>query len=140
MELKVKRHTFTDEYTVGDLEVGNKFICNTLEDKVRILNKATDKVYGKTAIPAGRYRVVMDFSNKYKKIMPHILGVPFFEGIRIHAGNSSNDSCGCILVGRYTTNGWLTESKKYQDQLYAMLKEAQNRGEQIFLTISNTTT
>lgn len=95
MELLLKRETLTEESTVGSLFVNGVFECYTLEDKVR-----KSKIKGKTAIPSGRYEVVISFSNRFQKFLPLLLDVPNFEGIRIHSGNTANDTEGCILVGK----------------------------------------
>lgn len=135
MEILLKRHTFTDDYTVGDLFIDGEFVCNTIEDKVRVLKSEKDKVYGRTAIPSGIYRVVIDYSNRFKKFLPHILDVPFFEGIRMHSGNSANDSLGCIIVGEYTSNGWVTNSRLTFNRIFNRISAAINDGEQVVLTI-----
>lgn len=96
-EFKIKRKTYTNKSTIGELSYNGVFICYTLEDKTRKLNEA--KVYGKTAIPAGRYQLIIDHSNAFHKDMPHILDVPGFEGVRLHAGNTEIDSLGCPLLG-----------------------------------------
>ena len=87
MELDVKRIYKAEDYTIGELSINGAFFCHTLEDKVRILNSFEDKVYGKTAIPVGRYKVIISYSNHFKKEMPEIVNVEFFSGIRIHEGN-----------------------------------------------------
>lgn len=87
MELTVERIYKGEDYTIGDLYVNNVWFSNTLEDKVRLLNSYEDKVYGETAIPIGRYKVVLSYSNRFKRILPEVLNVEFFKGIRIHEGN-----------------------------------------------------
>ena len=87
MELKNERIYKGEDYTIGDLYVNNVWFSNTLEDKVRLLNSYEDKVYGETAIPIGRYKVILSYSNRFKRILPEILNVDFFKGIRIHEGN-----------------------------------------------------
>ena len=87
MELTLQRIYKGEDYTIGDLYVNNVWFSSTLEDKVRILNSYEDKVYGETAIPIGRYKVVLSYSNRFKRILPEILNVDFFKGIRIHEGN-----------------------------------------------------
>lgn len=103
--IRIERIKFTDTYTIGLLNIendmSNLFSCHTLEDAVR-----DSKIEGKTAIPAGKYKVVIDKSPKFKKDMPHILDqnlkeLPNFNGVRIHAGNTADDTEGCILVGKW---------------------------------------
>ncbi len=105
-DLKVIRDTYTDKSTIGRLYINDIFFCDTLEDKVRDLNKDGDlddkseeKIYGETAIPSGIYKMILSVSNRFKKLMPEILNVKNFSGIRIHNGNVAGDSHGCIIVG-----------------------------------------
>lgn len=97
MELILERRYFHSRCTIGWLSDSGDFICYTLEDKVR---PDQVKISGETAIPTGRYTIIMDYSERFKKIMPHILDVPGFDGIRIHAGNTDKDTHGCILLGK----------------------------------------
>lgn len=97
MQITVTRKWFTGNDTTGELTIdGSDFHCFTLEDTVR---DPGVKVAGETAIPAGTYDVVVDLSNRFKRFMPHVLGVPGFDGIRIHSGNTNEDTEGCILLG-----------------------------------------
>lgn len=139
MEIKVIRTILTNEYTVGELYIDGVFYCHTIEDRYRKIQKKEDKIYGVTAIPCGSYPVVLDFSSKYSKMMPHILDVPYFSGIRIHSGNSDEDSLGCIIVGNYVpgvAGGWVANSKITYNKVFAKLKGASDKGERIFITIS----
>jgi len=107
MLLKLNRHTLTDKSTIGNLDVDGVFQCYTLEDVVR----TGPKVAGKTAIPAGRYKVVITMSNRFKKRLPLLLNVPNFEGVRIHPGNTAENTEGCILTGRTIGKDFIGESK-----------------------------
>ena len=105
MEVLIDRAWKKDDYTISRLYVnGELFGCNTLEDTDRGLNQEMDldeiknkKVYGQTAIPSGSYECVYTYSNRFKKMLPLLKGVPGFDGIRIHSGNSAKDTEGCIL-------------------------------------------
>src|SRR2546423_440555 len=94
MQLQLKRKTFTDKSTIGELAVNGVFECFTLEDVVR-----PEKIKRETAIPAGRYEIAITFSDKFQKFLPLLLNVPNYEGVRIHSGNRPEDTEGCILVG-----------------------------------------
>lgn len=134
MELKVERKWPKTTYTVGRLYVDGKMFCNTLEDRVRDLN-TEEKVYGETAIPAGRYRIIFNWSPKFGRNLPRLLNVPHFEGILIHPGNTADDSAGCILVGKNSAVGRLSESRDTSDRLNVLIEDAQRRGEDIFITV-----
>lgn len=134
MKLRVERLWKKPAYTVGRLFVDGKLFCNTLEDTVRDLSNEK-KVYGKTAIPYGKYKVVYNWSPKFGRNLPRLLNVPAFEGILIHPGNTADDSAGCILVGRNTEVGRLTESRYTSDKLNVLIEDAQRRGESITIEI-----
>lgn len=134
MKLRVERLWEKPAYTVGRLFVDGKLFCNTLEDTVRDLSNEK-KVYGKTAIPYGEYKVVYNWSPKFGRNLPRLLNVPAFEGILIHPGNTADDSAGCILVGRNTEVGRLTESRYTSDKLNVLIEDAQRRGESITIEI-----
>ena len=93
------------------------------------------KVYGKTAIPTGKYIVVVNNSPKFKRNLPRIQNVPGFDGILIHRGNTANDSCGCILVGENKVVGKVINSTRYEKMITELLTAAQNRNEDIIITI-----
>ena len=104
--LTLKRDTYTSKTTIGKLYVNDLFICDTLEDVCRDLNKDGDlndvgenKVYGETAIPSGIYKMIINISPRFKKLLPRLQGVIGYDGVLIHSGNSAKDSSGCILVG-----------------------------------------
>lgn len=122
MEITVKRRYFGKNYTIGKLSIDGEEFCDTLEDTVRDFGKAGEgKVYGKTAIPVGVYKVILTFSNRFKRVLPLICNVPHFEGIRIHPGNTAEDTHGCILVGKNSEIGKITESKATFERLFNIL-------------------
>lgn len=88
-----------EERTLGKLYINNEFFCDTIEDKYRDLSKEK-KVYGETCIPFGTYKVIINMSPKYGRLMPRLLDVPHFDGILIHSGNTEQDSAGCIICGK----------------------------------------
>lgn len=134
MKLRVERLWKKPTYTVGRLYVDDKLYCNTLEDVVRDLDKEA-KVPGKTAIPAGTYKVIFNWSPKFGRNLPRLLNVPHFDGILIHPGNTADDSAGCILVGKNTEVGRLTESRYTSDKLNVLIEDAQRYGEEITIEI-----
>ena len=136
MKIEVNRIFKASNYTIGELSVNNNYVCDTLEDKVRADG---EKVYGETAIPSGTYTVTLSYSNRFKKTMPEILNVPNFSGIRIHCGNSSKDTEGCLLVGKWDgkTENWISDSKNSYNKLYSLLEEAFNKKENITITIKD---
>nr|DAG92349.1 MAG TPA: hypothetical protein [Ackermannviridae sp.] len=134
MLLEVKRLYKKDTYTIGVLMVDGEKFSDTLEDKVRDLN-SEKKVYGETAIPAGKYKVVMSMSSKFKRVMPYLENVPQFTGIMIHPGNTPKDTLGCILVGENKKKGQLINSRKYSDELNKRINEAIERKEQVWIEI-----
>ena len=136
MEIELKRLWKKTDYTVGRMYINGIFFSNTLEDAVRdIADDGTGKVYGKTAIPAGRYKVVYCYSPKFKRRMPRLLDVPHFDGILIHAGATAEATLGCILVGLNTQKGRLTSSRHYSDMLNHRCELCDIRKEEIWITI-----
>lgn len=157
MEITLKRIARRPTYTIGRLYIDGKYFCDCVEDKDRDLNhngrfdNGEVKVYAQTAIPNGRYRVTMavqspKFSHRAEYnwwrvngrygYLPRLLDVPHFEGILIHAGSSARSSAGCIIVGRNTVVGGVTDSMATCKKLYPILKAAADRDEQIWITVS----
>lgn len=134
MKLRVERLWKKATYTVGRLYVDEKLYCNTLEDVVRALDKEK-KIPGKTAIPAGTYKVIYNWSPKFGRNLPRLLNVPHFEGILIHPGNTADDSAGCILVGNNTVVGRLTNSRDTSDRLNVLIEDAQRNREEITIEV-----
>jgi len=132
LELKV---IFTgSEATIGELSVDGEYYCDTLEDIFR-----PEKVAGKTAIPRGTYKVILNHSPKFRRILPRLLDVPGFEGILIHKGNSAKDTAGCILVGYWDGEdaNWISDSTKAFNKLYPVMKAAYDKGEEITITLKD---
>ena len=138
MEILVKRLYKNSAYTIGKMYIDGQYLCDTVEDCDRGLKQsmtpqqiAVQKVYGKTAIPEGRYKVTLTFSNKFKRVLPLVNDVIGFLGIRIHAGNTAEDSLGCIIVGENKIKGGVINSRTTMERLMAKL-----RGQmEIYITI-----
>ena len=120
MKLLLQRVAQEETYTIGKLYVDGARFCDTLEDKVRPYG---EKVWGQTAIPTGKYKVVITYSNRFKRKLPLLVDVPMFEGIRIHAGNTAVDTHGCILVGVNNVRGEIHQSKFTMYQLMQILEK-----------------
>jgi len=127
MKIEVKRLHRTENSTIGELTIDGKFECYTLEDKERDV-----KIKSETAIPKGTYKVIINQSNRFKRLLPLLINVPNFEGVRIHPGNSNHDTEGCILVGMNRSVDYITKSRKAFDSLFKKMQGAKN----ITITIS----
>lgn len=128
-EMKMVRKWFYDDTTIGTLEIGD-FKCYTLEDVVR---PNGPKVYGKTAIPAGRYKVILTMSPKFHILLPLVLDVENFSGIRIHSGNTAEDTKGCILVGQEKKGRMIFKSRL---ALGALMEILNNAKDEIWINIT----
>lgn len=137
MELTLTRQPSNEKATLGHLRVDGAPFCVTLEDVVRDLGPdGSGKVYGQTAIPAGRYKVAITFSPKFQKDMLAVLDVPFFTGIRIHSGNDDEDTLGCILVGAMVDGpDRIHGGSIVLPRLFDMVQAAIGKGEEVWLTI-----
>jgi hypothetical protein len=128
MLITVKRLYRTDTSTIGELLVDGIFECFTLEDVERAV-----KIKGETAIPKGTYKVIINQSNRFKRLLPLLIGVPNFEGVRIHSGNTNHDTEGCILVGQSRNKNFIGQSRKAFEKLFKKMQKA----ESITLTIQS---
>ena len=126
------RETVDDEYSSG---TEDRYFCDTLEPTWRNYANGAYKIKGRSAIPEGRYAVVISWSPKIKQWRPILLGVPKFEGIRIHAGNTAADTEGCILVGKNRLVGQVLDSRIWLHRLKQKIVEAKDRGEGVWITI-----
>lgn len=105
MEFTVIRQHLNKTTTIGEILFEGNHIGYTLEDKDRFIEgDCSKKVYGETAIPCGRYELKLEYSDHFKRLLPHIKRVPCYEGILIHGGNKSKDTLGCVLAGKNTNN------------------------------------
>lgn len=130
MELKLVRKIFTNNSTIGELFVDGAFECYTLEDKVRDV-----KIMHETAIPYGRYEVILAFSPRFGRILPRLRNVPNYEGVLVHSGNSKDDSSGCILVGQTKAIDWIGKSRDALKALQPKI-EAALKTEKVFIEIT----
>jgi len=147
MELILTRIAKRKTYTIGRLYIReqvmdeylpgyeDRYFCDTLEPTWRDYEHGAYKVKGRSAIPEGRYAVVISYSPKFKQWLPILLGVPKFEGIRIHAGNTAKDTEGCILVGQNREVGKVLDSRKWLNELKQKIVEAKDRGESVWITV-----
>jgi hypothetical protein len=139
VNLRLIREPSTNNSTLGVLFVDGVFECFVIEDVIREQpGVPVDqwKVKGATAIPAGRYQVTRTRSPRFGKMLPLLLNVPGFDGIRFHAGNDSGDTEGCPLPGRGRAAGRVTESKLAFEQLDQKIRLALLRG-QVWIDIEN---
>lgn len=134
MRITVNRIFKGEHYTIGKMFINGEYFCDTLEDKVRDLSNEP-KVMHETAIPEGRYKITLNYSPKFKRALPRLLNVPYFEGILIHRGNKPGDSSGCILVGENKVKGMVINSTQYEVELVKRIGEAIQRAESIFIDI-----
>lgn len=140
MKLLLERQQRGLTCTIGSLFIDGSFECFVLEDVIREIRGVPVgnwKVKGKTAIPAGTYDVLITYSNRFKRDMPLIVGVPGFEGIRIHTGNTDEDTDGCLLVGMEVQGESLTRSREAYGRLYDKLAAALKGGQNVTITITN---
>ena len=125
-----------DEYSTGSIET---YFCDTLEPTWRDYAHGGRKIKGRSAIPEGRYAVVISYSSKFKQWLPILLGGPEFnrewQGVRIHAGNTAKDTQGCILVGENSQIGFVFNSRHWLNELKQKIVEAKDKGEAVWLTV-----
>ncbi len=142
MEVIVKNPVKTNSTTISRCYIEGVQQCFILEDKDRGLTQTMPlwrikliKIFGKTAIPAGRYQVIVNYSQRFKKDMPLLVNVPGYEGVRIHPGNSEFQTEGCLLPGTSTSTDWINESVKAFEPLFKKIKDAIASGQKVFITL-----
>lgn len=134
MNLLLQREPSVNGATLGRLSVDGVFSCWTLEDRVRAIGP---KVQGQTAIPAGRYAVVITKSQRFGVMLPLLVQVPNFTGIRIHPGNTAEDTDGCILVGQSRGHDSILGSRLALAALQPQIAGALARGQQVWIEVQN---
>lgn len=131
MKLELKRTHGTTGFTQGKLYIDGVLFCETIEDEERIV-----KLAAKTAIALGKYRVIINDSVRFKRKMPLLLNVPNFSGVRIHAGNTALDTEGCILVGKFSSQGVIKKSRDTFEELFKKLSDAYYHQVDIWIEIT----
>ena len=132
MEIELRRKWKTENSKIGELFINGVYECYTLEDKER--PEKAKKVFGKTAIPLGRYEIVINYSNAFKTFLPLLLNVKGFLGIRIHTGNNEHDTLGCILVGSRKAENQISNSRVAFRDLFKKMTIAAKK-EKIYITV-----
>lgn len=137
MKLLLRRENCAENYTRGRLFIDGVFECWTMEDTDRFMENGGEKIYGKTCIPRGEYEVIVTMSNRFKRRLPLLKDVPGFEGIRIHPGNTSLDTEGCILVGVKddTREDRVLMSRVTFDGVFSRIDSALSRDEKVTIEI-----
>nr|WP_317042349.1 DUF5675 family protein [Bacteroides ihuae] len=132
IKLLLKRVARKPGYTIGKLFMDGEYFCDTLEDTDRLdEGMSLDEIKklkqpGQTAIPEGKYKVIVNVSPKFKRLLPRLQNVPGFEGVLIHRGNTAKDTAGCILVGQNKKVGMVLNSTYYEERLVELLKHDDN--------------
>jgi hypothetical protein len=141
MSIEVKRELFSSASSVGSMLVDGVFQCFTLEPTHREVDgEPVDgwKIQGKTAIPAGSYDVILRMSARFKRMMPHVEGVPGFQEVEIHWGNYPSDTEGCTLVGLSRSADFVGHSREAFDALFGKIQAAVDAGQQVRITYEGT--
>jgi hypothetical protein len=133
-EFKIKRKKYTAKSTIGELSYNGVFLCYTLEDKVR--GPKEKKVFAQTAIPAGRYQLIIDESTRFKRLMPLVVNVPGFAGVRLHGGNDCDDTEGCPLLGMEKGPDTIWNCPPAFEKLFKTLTKALTEGK-VYLVIED---
>ena len=138
---KLKREIFTELSTIGKLYYNDKFLCYILEDKDRDLKQNDSleyikkiKVNSETCIPYGKYEIQLTFSNRFKKVLPILLNVPGFEGVRIHSGNTNVNTEGCLLPGKSFSKDFVGNSRQAFLELFNLI-ECELKNKKIYIEI-----
>lgn len=142
MEINLYRKYRKTNYTIGQLFINGKYFSDSLEDPDRGLTDTMSleeikriKIFGNTCIPYGQYKVTITYSPKFKRNLPLINNVKGFDGIRIHSGNTSQDTYGCVLPGFNKAKGKVINSKDTTERLIKIIQEAIDKNEEVVINI-----
>lgn len=135
IELEIVRDLCERDRTFGKFFADGKYLGETLEDTDRFLETGNEKIPKQTAIPRGRYRVTITFSNRFQKPMPYLHQVPQFEGVRIHGGNGPENTEGCPLLGNIRTKTGIKNCAGANERLINLIESAEDVGEEVWLTV-----
>ena len=143
MELRLERKYRSSKYCIDKLYINGKYFSDALEDPDRGLTDTMSleeiqkiKIKGNTCIPYGTYNVTITYSPRFKKNLPLINNVKGFEGIRIHSGNTPQDTEGCLLLGFNRVKGQVVDSRVTVSKFITQIQQALNKGEKVTITIT----
>ena len=143
MELRLERKYRNNNYCIDKLYINGKYFSDVLEDPDRGLTDTMSleeikkiKIKGNTCIPYGTYNITITYSPRFKKNLPLLNNVKGFDGIRIHSGNTPQDTEGCLLPGFNKVKGQVIDSRVTTDKLIAQIQQALNKGEKVTITIT----
>ena len=135
IECLLLRETATNAFTLGQFYIDGDHFAYTCEDKDRHLELGGEKVPKETAIPRGRYRLTLSMSQRFCRIMPEVVGVPHFSGVRVHGGNTAADTEGCPLIGADLTPNGVHNCRDVVDNLIRRIKAEESVGNMVYLTV-----
>lgn len=142
LNLKLERKWKKEKYTIGNLFINGVFFSNVLEDKVRGLRQDMTpeeiqkiKIHGQTAIPSGRYEIRITLSTRFRRLLPVLLNVPGYAGVRIHPGNNDANTEGCLLPGKNDRVGQVSNSRATMAALQKQIEEAIYQNSKVYIEI-----
>ena len=143
MELRLERKYRNNNYCIDKLYIDGKYFSDVLEDPDRGLtdNMSLEeikkiKIKGNTCIPYGTYNITITYSSRFKKNLPLLNNVKGFEGIRVHVGNTPQDTEGCLLLGFNKVKGQVIDSRNTVNKFIDIVQKALNKGEKVTITIT----
>lgn len=135
IELILSRDLFAADFTLGTLTCGGIRLGYTCEDTDRRLEEGGVKIPGRTAIPRGRYPVILSYSHRFSKVLPEVKNVPGFVGVRIHAGNTHENTEGCPLLGKFRTANGVRDCRVPNELLVSMLEKSEDDHDDVWLEV-----